>query len=65
MTRIIPETDSVLDAMKRAGAPLTRDSYLYWAFAGSPPTEIDAEVESTIPVQFSLYALDEPEGGVQ
>lgn len=65
MAQIIPECDSVLTAMREHKVPETRENYIYWAFAGDPPDVIDAEVESTFPVQFSLYALDEPEGGLQ
>jgi hypothetical protein len=62
-----PETDvrstdgPTVAAMKRAGVPLNRENYLYWAFMGEPPEgEIDAELEETFPAQFRRAALDEP-----
>ena len=55
------QRDATLAAMKRAGAPLNRETYLYWAYAGSPPedSELDAEIEETLPPMFRRSALEE------
>jgi len=62
-----PETDvrttdgPTVAAMKRAGVPLNRENYLYWAFGGDPPEgEIDPEIEETFPPMFRRAALDGP-----
>lgn len=41
-----------LELMKKAGAPLTRDEYLRWAFVGNPPAELDGEEEAALPPEF-------------
>jgi hypothetical protein len=49
-----------LASMRRAGVPLTRENFIYWAFGGEPPDgEIDPEIEETFPPQFRRSALDE------
>ena len=49
-----------LAAMRRAGVPLTRENFIYWAFGGEPAEgEIDPEIEETFPPQFRRSALDE------
>ena len=52
--------NSTLAAMRRAGVPLNRENYIYWAFGGEPPEgEIDPEIEESFPPQFRRSALDE------
>jgi hypothetical protein len=54
------QRDATLSAMKAAGAPLNRETYLYWAYAGNPPEgELDPEIEETLPPHFRRSALDE------
>jgi hypothetical protein len=48
----------VLAAMKRAGAPLTRDEFLYWVYLGDVPETIHPEEEAEFPEQFQRAALD-------
>jgi hypothetical protein len=53
------EHSSVLAAMKRAGAPLTRDEYIRWNWFDQPhPYEPTWEEEAEMPEMFSRYALD-------
>jgi hypothetical protein len=47
----------VLSAMKRAGAPLTRDEFLNWFYTGNPPDVIHPEDECEFPEQFQLATL--------
>jgi len=47
----------VLAAMKRCGAPLTREDFLYWFFLGEVPETIDPEIEAEFPVQFQQTTL--------
>lgn len=66
MARIIKEITPTVAAMEAAGAEMTRENFLYWAFAGNPPDgELDAEIEAELPIQFRREALDDPEGGLQ
>lgn len=48
----------VLAAMKRAGAPLTRDEFLNWYYLGDVPESIHPEDECELPEQFQHAALD-------
>jgi hypothetical protein len=47
----------VLAAMKRLGAPLTREEFLCWYFSGEVPETIDPEIEAEFPVQFQRATL--------
>jgi hypothetical protein len=39
------EPDPVLDFMMQYGMPFTRENYLFVAYLGNPPQEMDAETE--------------------
>jgi hypothetical protein len=47
----------VLAAMKRAGAPLTREEFLTWFYLGEVPDEIPFEDEVDFLEQFQLSTL--------
>jgi len=42
----------MLDLMKRAGIPLTRENYLELEHMGNPPKHLTPEQESDLPSQF-------------
>jgi hypothetical protein len=44
--------DIVLEKMKQAGIPMTRENYLELAYLGQPPAELSGEEESELPEQF-------------
>lgn len=50
----------VLAAMKRAGAPLTREEFLTWFYLGEVPDVIHPEDECEFPEQFQLDTLNGP-----
>jgi hypothetical protein len=41
--------DPTLEFLKANGLPLTRENYLYVAYLGNPPKELDAESEANLP----------------
>jgi hypothetical protein len=45
-------TDIVMDKMKQAGIPMTRENYLDLAYMGNPPEQLDGEEEANLPEQF-------------
>jgi hypothetical protein len=45
-------SDIVLDFMEKHNIPLTRENYLDVAFMGTPPEELDAEEELSLPEMF-------------
>jgi hypothetical protein len=60
MTRTNAHRSCVLAAMKRAGAPLTRDEFLSWFYLGEVPDAIPPEDEAEFPEAFQREALDIP-----
>ena len=54
------ERSCVLAAMKRSGAPLTRDEFLSWFYMGDVPEMIHPEDEYEFPEQFQLDTLNGP-----
>jgi hypothetical protein len=51
--------DPTLAMLKRAGVPLSRESYIERAFMLTED-EMDAELEAELPEMFRRTALDEP-----
>jgi len=52
MSNASASNDCVLDFMESKGLPMTRENYLYIAYFGQPPEELDPEEEAQIPAQF-------------
>jgi hypothetical protein len=42
-------TDPTLRFLREHNLPLTRANYLYIAYMGNPPEELDPEVEASLP----------------
>ena len=53
------DNDPVLEFMKRNRIPMTRENYLEVAYMDTPPAELDAEAECSLPEQFQLEAIEE------
>jgi hypothetical protein len=59
MANIEKEITPTVAAMGRAGAPMTREAYLYWMSGGeiTGDVELDPELEAELPVQFQRVTL--------
>ena len=56
----IEQSDGTLRLLKEYGIPLTRENYLYLAFAGTPPPEpLDGELKADLPWQIRREDHDE------
>jgi len=48
--------DIILEFIKRHQIPITREDYREINWMGSPPAELDAEEEATLPAEFRITA---------
>lgn len=56
--------DYVLQKMKEAKLPMTRDQYLALAYFGNPPEPLSAEQEAELPKEFQKPVQEAPEAGL-
>jgi hypothetical protein len=46
------KNNATIQLMKENHIPMTRENYLLVEYSGTPPTELDGEVEAELPRQF-------------